>query len=27
MTCKYRGHADSWKIVMEEIAGEISASI
>ena len=25
MTCKYRGHADSWKIVMEEIAGEISA--
>ena len=23
MTCKYRGHSDSWKVVIEEIAEEI----
>ena len=27
MTCRYRGHSDSWKIVIEEIAKEIKASI
>ena len=27
MTCKYRGHSDSWKIVIEEIAEEIKESI
>ena len=26
MTCKYRGHSDSWKIVIEEIAEEIKTS-
>ena len=27
MTCKYRGHSDTWKIVIEEIAEEIKTSI
>ena len=27
MTCKYRGHSDSWKIIIEEITEEIRASI
>jgi len=27
MTCRYRGHSDSWKIVIEEIAKEIKESI
>ena len=27
MTCKYRGHSDSWKFVIEEIAEEIRALI
>ncbi|GIR55457.1 MAG: protein FlbA [Rhodospirillaceae bacterium] len=27
MTCRYRGHSDSWKIVIEEIAEEIKQSI
>ena len=27
MTCKYRGHSDSWRIIIEEITEEIRASI
>ena len=27
MTCKYRGHSDSWRMVIEEIAEEIKTSI
>jgi len=27
MTCKYRGHSDSWRIIIEEITEEIRTSI